>query len=110
MPNVTKKKRAAQPGSDECIIAVVVAKCSSLIIPPSFANEAAPHLHINGAEQRVQCQGLRVKRVAKLWESSGHHPYNKQNPPASQDPPPPITTTITPPTVFVYNKQTKQNG
>lgn len=83
-----QKERAAQPRSDKCIIAVVVAKCSSLIIPPSFANEAAPHFHINGGKQRVRCQGLRVKRVAKLWERRGHHPYNKQNPPASQEPPP----------------------
>lgn len=33
---------AAQPGSDACII-VVVAKCSWLIIPPSFANRVAAH-------------------------------------------------------------------
>lgn len=99
-------EREAQAGSDERIIAVVVAKCSSLIIPPSFAHEAAPHLHINGNERRVRCQGLQVKRVAKLQEHTGHHPYNKHNPPASPDPP---TTTMAPPAVFVYNKQTKQN-
>lgn len=92
LPNVTRKERAARAGSDECIIAVVVAKCSSLIIPPSFANEAGPHLHINGGEPRVRCQGLRVKRVAKLWERRGHQPYNKQNPPASQEPPPSPTS------------------
>lgn len=35
-------KSAAQPGSDACIL-VVVAKCSWLIIPPSFANRVAAH-------------------------------------------------------------------
>lgn len=45
------KERTAQPGSDACII-VVVTKCSWLIIPPSFANGAAAHLHINGASAR----------------------------------------------------------
>lgn len=79
------KERAAQPWSDMCII-VVVAKCSSLIIPPSFANGAAAHFHINAVERRVWCQGLRVKHVAKLWKYRGHHPYNKQNPPVPPEP------------------------
>lgn len=73
------KERVSQPRSDACII-VVVAKCSWLIIPPSFANGAAADLHINGGERRVWCQGVWVKRVAKLGEHRGHHPYNKQNP------------------------------
>ncbi len=85
------KERAAQPGSDACII-VVVAKCSWLIIPPSFANGAAAHLHINGDERRVWCQGARVKRVAKLGEHRGHHPYNKQNPPPPTLAPPEPTS------------------
>lgn len=74
------KERAAQPGSDACVI-VVVAKCSWLIIPPSFANGAAAHLHINGGKRRVWCQGVRVKRVAKLEEHRGHHPLQQTAPP-----------------------------
>lgn len=82
-------EREARAGSDERIIAVVVAKCSSLIIPPSFAHEAAPHLHINGNERRVRCQGLQVKRVAKLQETQAVIPTTNRIPLRLQNPPSP---------------------